>query len=442
MFGGRPYCWFASALLYFTTSCRSVMVRENCNGRLRMSFSILSPKLFQTAWLYFRNLVSEFIAHNCQKSAAALTYMTLFALVPMMMVTYSMFSLIPAFEGVGDQLQSIIFSNFVPETGSEVQKYLGEFSQQARSLTLPGVAMLVVTAYLMLTNIERTFNGIWGVEQARRGLSSFLLYWAVLSIGPLFLGAGLLMSTYFLSLKLVVGDVDLISAATPIFRVIPLLMGAVAFTLLFAAVPNCRVPIRDALIGGVVTAVCFELAKAGFGAFVANSSFQLVYGAFAAVPLFLLWVNFIWMIVLAGAVFVRILAEKEFVRGQGKQPDFVAILLCLEVFYQKSQSGELVSDRDCVAAGVGLVHWQLLRSLLVKHKWVAVTDSGHYVLSRNLKQAKLWDIARLVDLPATLSFSNEVDRPWFSDLKCLQGSISDHTKVELASPLESLYSSS
>ncbi|MFL0809979.1 MAG: YihY family inner membrane protein [Agarilytica sp.] len=392
---------------------------------------------------FFRNLAFEFIDKSCQKSAAALTYMTLFALVPMMMVTYSMFSLIPAFSGLGDQLHTMIFSNFLPETGSEVQQYLSNFSKQARSLTLPGVAMLVVTAFLMLRNIEKTFNNIWGVKKARRGLTSFLLYWAVLSIGPLFLGAGLMMSTYLISMKLVVGQVDIITVAAPIFRILPLFMGSVAFTLLFVAVPNCRVPLRDAVVGGVVTAVCFEAAKAGFGAFVANSSFQLIYGAFAVVPLFLLWVNFIWVIVLSGAVLTRTLAEKAYVTKAGKQSDLVAILSCLAVFREKTLSGDTVSDKDCVSIGVSLVHWQRLRSLMVDHKWIAVTENGNYVLTRDLNQQSLWSLAEILDLSMATEpfvYQGKSEPPhWLAHLNEIVAHIRQNSCHAMSQSLENLY---
>ena len=403
--------------------------------------SALAPQsLVKTAWTFCSNLFKEFVDKKCQRSAAALTYMTLFALVPMMTVTYSMFSMIPAFDGVGDQLQSLIFQNFVPEAGNEVKKYLTDFSSQARSLTLPGVAMLVVTAYLMLTNIEKTFNAIWGVDQARRGLSSFLLYWAVLSIGPILLGAGLIMSTYVLSLKFVVGDINLLTAVAPIFRIVPVFMASIAFTLLFAAVPNCRVPMKDAMIGGVVTAVLFELAKAAFGSFVGNSSFQLIYGAFAVVPIFLIWMNFLWMIILAGAVFVRTLAEKEYAGGAYKHHDVMAVLLCLDIFREKSRDGETVSDRECVKAGIGLVHWQRLRSLLVRNKWIAVTENGHYVLSRDLKHVTLWDIANLTELPMTLDLSSLVsDQPWVLRLKGLQSQINHEAHEAMSLSLDELF---
>lgn len=360
---------------------------------------------------FARNLGREFIDKGCQKNAAALTYMTLFALVPLLTVTYSMFSVIPAFSGVGDQLQGVIFDNFVPETGEEVKGYLSDFSNQARNLTGIGVGMLVVTAYLMLTNIEKAFNGIWGVKQARKGLSSFLLYWAVLSLGPFLLGAGLLVSTYLLSLRLVVQEYDQLGVTPLLFQIIPLLMTTMAFTLLFAAVPNCRVPMRYALFGGFVTAICFELLKAGFGAAVSNSDFKLIYGAFAIVPLFLLWANLLWTIVLAGALFVRILSEHNYGNGNTRLSDIRAILQCLGMFRAKSQTGDIVSDQDCLNTGVNLVHWQTLRSLLVKNKWIAVTDNGAYSLCRDLQSVTVWDVACLVDMPINEAISTNKPIP-------------------------------
>lgn len=345
---------------------------------------------------FFRNLVREFIDKGCQRSAAALTYMTLFALVPLMAVFYSMFSMFPAFDGAAQELQDMAFSHFVPETGNEIQEYLAKFSEQARNLSAAGAGLLVVTAYLMLTNIEKTFNTIWGVKSARRGLTSFLLYWAVLTIGPLLLGAGLAMSTYLLSIRMIVSEYDALGVSSLIFGYLPWITTSAAFTLLFAAVPNCRVPIKFALIGGVLTAVCFELLKVAFGYVVANSSFSQIYGAFAVVPLFLLWVNMLWMIILAGAVFVRTLAERGYAHSSSRYTDLMAVLQILSLFKEKAKTGHSVSDSECVRAGVGLVHWQQLRSQLCDNHWIAVTDSGHYVLSRDLKSVTVWDAACLV----------------------------------------------
>ncbi len=371
----------------------------------------------KAVWTFIRNLAHEFMDKGCQKSAAALTYMTLFALVPLMTVTYSMFSLFSVFDGVAMQLQNLIFSHFVPQTGGEVQKYLSNFSSQARSLTGFGVGILVITAYLMLTNIEKTFNTIWGVKKARRGLSSFLLYWAVLSIGPLLLGAGLVMSTYLLSLKLVVSEFDQLGVSTLLFRLLPIAMTSAAFTLLFAAVPNCRVPIRDAAIGGVLTALCFEALKMVFAVIVAKSSIKLVYGAFAAVPLFLMWINLLWTIILSGAVFVRTLAEKGYKNRASRLTTLAAVLRCLAIFRERSLTGMHVSDRDCVATGVSLVQWQHLRDLLTSNNWIAVTDNGNYVLCRDLARANLWDLAKMVNMNVNEPIPDKIEGEphWWAD---------------------------
>ncbi|MCR6651066.1 MAG: YihY family inner membrane protein [Cellvibrionaceae bacterium] len=365
---------------------------------------------------FLRNLGADFVAHGCQKSAAALTYLSLFALVPLMTVVYSVFSLIPAFDGVADQLRNLLFTHLVPQSGQELQSYIAEFSSQARSLTGVGVAMLVVTAYWMLSNIERTFNAIWGVQRPRKGIASFLLYWAVLSIGPLLLGAGFAISTYLLSLKLVFNNHDL-GVSSLVFEFLPFVLGSAAFTLLFAAVPNCRVPLRHAVIGGVVTALMFQLLKEFFGAVVARSSFQLVYGAFAAVPLFLLWVNLVWTVILAGAILVRTLAERSYRVEEEKFSDMHAALKCLELLHQRSRTGRSVSDADCFRLGIGVVHWQRLRGLLEKARWLMVTGSGHYVLSRDLRSVTLWDLARVVgarlaDLEAPVA-AKTTRTPWY-----------------------------
>ena len=398
-------------------------------------------ELLKASWNFLRNLAHEFMDKGCQKSAAALTYMTLFALVPMMTVTYSMFSLFSIFEGVESQLQGLIFSHLLPQSGDEVQSHLSNFSSQARSLTGFGVGFLIVTAYLMLTNIEKTFNNIWGVKQARRGLSSFLLYWAVLSIGPLLLGAGLLMSTYLISLKLVVSEFDQLGLGSALFRIVPWLMTSAAFTLLFAAVPNCRVPIKYALFGGAVTAICFEVLKAAFAAVVANSSFKLVYGAFAVVPLFLLWINLLWTIILSGAVFVRTLAEKGYKHRSSRLTNMLAVLKCLAIFREKSLSGDQVTDSDCVSIGIGLVHWQQLRALLVENNWIAVTDSGHYVLCRDMGTASLWDIASLVNMPVNepLPASKSDFPPWMDDYHARLSQSLEHTRSEFSVSLEAFY---
>jgi membrane protein len=143
----------------------------------------------------------------------------------------------------------------------------------------------------------------------------------------------------------------------------------------------------------VVTALIFQLLKEAFSAVMARSSFQLVYGAFAAVPLFLLWVNLVWTLVLGGAILVRTLAERAYRTKEDTFSDMHAALACLELLHERCRRGGTLSDADCFRLGLGVVHWQRLRSLLERARWIASTASGRYVLIRDLRTITLWDLA-------------------------------------------------
>ena len=393
--------------------------------------------------IFAHSLVRDFKAAGCQKSAAALTYMTLFALVPLLMVVYSVFSIVPAFEGLSQQLQDALFANLLPESSRSVQSYLQSFSSQARNLTLPGVGMLFVTAFLMLTNIEKSFNTIWGVAQARRGLLKYLRYWAVLSIGPILLGITLAMSTYVISLKLVFNAYDPFGLVPMLFKLLPVVIMTFMFTLLFSAVPNCRVPLKYAVVGGVVTALCFELLKDLFGRFVANSSFELIYGAFAVVPLFLIWINLLWTIVLSGAILVRTLAERNYVHVAGRKTDFIQAVECLALFYRHHQQGRMVKDKDCYALGIGVVHWQKLRDALVAARWIVETTNGDYTLCRSFSQISLWDLAVLLEVKLgdlSRQIQNHNNAPWVQTFMGLRAdaatTLHSHFSITLHNLLE------
>lgn len=186
---------------------------------------------------FARFLAHRFVTDKAPNSAAALTYTTLFAVVPMMTVMFSMLSLIPAFHGMGESIQTFIFRNFVPSAGEAVETYLKSFTTQARHLTWVGVVFLAVTAFTMLVTIEKAFNEIWRVRQPRRGVGRFLLYWAILSLGPLLLGAGFAVTTYITSLSLLHGP-DALPGAETLLGLMPLAFSVAAFTLLYSAVPN------------------------------------------------------------------------------------------------------------------------------------------------------------------------------------------------------------
>lgn len=369
---------------------------------------------------FWRFLWQRFFDNRGADNAAALTYTTLFAVVPMMTVSFAVLSAVPAFQGTGEQIQAFIFHNFVPSAGEALQEYLRNFTTQARQLTWIGVGVLAVTAFWMLVTIERTFNTIWRVRQPRRGVATFLLYWAILSLGPMLLGAGFAISTYIASLSLLSGP-DAVVGAQTLLRFTPLLFSVAAFTLLYAAVPNARVPLRHALWGGVFTAVLLELAKAIFGFYVRFfPGYQLIYGAFATVPLFLLWVFLSWLIVLLGAELVCNLGVSHQWRKRA-MPRALVLLGILRVFHGRQRTGLKVRHRDIQRQGWLLPEheWGEVLSFLESQRLVASTGGDSWMLSRDLSHYSLqqlferspWPLPHLSQLP------EELDEPWYPALR-------------------------
>ncbi|SDS76216.1 YihY family inner membrane protein [Pseudomonas oryzae] len=347
-------------------------------------------ELLQAIRGFVVHLYRNFFADRIPQSAAALTYTTLFAVVPMMTVTFVMLAAVPAFRDLGEPIQAFIFRNFVPAAGEQVQQYLREFSSQARELTWIGVGVLLATALLTLHTVEGAFNQIWRVQRARRGLSSFLLYWAILSLGPLLLGAGFAASTYVTSLELLSGPHALPGAATLLARM-PLFTGIAAFTLLYAAVPNTRVPLAHALLGGCFTALLFEAAKALFALYVSLfPTYQLIYGAFSAVPLFLLWIYLGWLIVLLGAELVCHLGDAPAWRGNSR-PALVNLLGLLAQLHARQLSGRALSRAALTRTGWALSEdeWGRLIGFLERERVVSATGAGDWVLCRDLSQLSL-----------------------------------------------------
>lgn len=369
---------------------------------------------------FWHFLLQRFLADRGTNNAAALTYTTLFAVVPMMTVTFSMLSAIPVFQDTGEQIQSFIFHNFVPAAGEALQQYLHDFTLQARQLTWAGVVLLAATAFWMLVTVEKAFNTIWRVRQPRRGVSSFLLYWAILSLGPILLGGGFAISTYIASLSLISGPDALLGVQT-LLKFMPLLFSVAAFTLLYATVPNAQVPIRHACLGGVFAAVLFEVAKMLFGLYVRLfPGYQLIYGAFATVPLFLLWIYLSWLIVLFGAEMVCNLGSSHLWRKRA-MPRLLIVLGVLRVFHERQQSGLKVRLRDVQRRGWLLAEheWEEVLEFLEQQQLVAPTGAGTWVLSRDLGHYSLaqllsrspWPMPRLSQLP------EQLDEPWYPALR-------------------------
>ncbi|MBT5684979.1 MAG: YihY family inner membrane protein [Gammaproteobacteria bacterium] len=359
------------------------------------------PKI-QAVWGFFKLLVKNYSEDGCQSTAAALTYQTLFAVVPLLTITYTVLEAFEAFSGVGDLLQDFVFDNVVPESVSVVQEYIQQFSSQAMSLSGPSLIVVGLTAFLMMHTIEKSFNDIWRIREPRQGFQRILMYWAILTLGPVLMFLGLASTTYLFSLPIITGV-----GASKLFGIVPLALSTVFFTLMYVAVPNCQVPFRHGVIAAAVVAVGFELVKHLFGSVMAMTDFAVIYGTYAAVPLFLIWLYVSWTIVLFGAELNKNMGLFRSQRSPQMEPPLVQILIILHEFFRCHRLGEVVTDRTITSLShrVDMQAWHDYKSRLLTLGLIRVVEKGGLVLSKDLNDVTLWSLYRDLPWPLPAGFT-------------------------------------
>ncbi len=264
------------------------------------------------AWRFGRLVAARFGADRCNRVAQALSYTTLLAIVPLTTVTFAVLSIFPVFQKWMTTIQDFVYSHFVPASGQAVQKYLQVFASKSAQLTVVGLAVLVITAVMVMATIEQVFNEIWRAPQNRKLVYRFLIYWSILTLGPILFGLSLSITSYIVSLPLFAHAKWQVFSDFRHFFLgsLPFLFEILAFMLLYMVIPNMPVKWRHALAGSVFATVLFEVAKRGFAGFVIHySSYRLIYGAIAALPVFLIWIYLSWIVILLGAIFVAELPQ-------------------------------------------------------------------------------------------------------------------------------------
>jgi membrane protein len=234
--------------------------------------------------------------------AGSLTYVALLALVPMFTIAVAVMSSAPIFDGLMAQFRSFLLANLVPEIANKIiTVYMAEFSVYARRLTWAGLAVVLVIAVAQMLIIDRSLNAIWRVRRSRPIWRTILGYLLLLISGPVLIGVSVTITTYLTSLS--VGMPGIPPEWHPrTLRIVPVSMSAIAFFLVYRIIPHRHVPWPHALVGGATAAILFESAKELFAVYVRHApTYSMVYGTFAAIPVFLIWIYVSWLIVLLGA---------------------------------------------------------------------------------------------------------------------------------------------
>jgi len=290
--------------------------------------------------------------------AASLSYTSTLALVPALALALAILAAFPAFSDLRDSVLDLILENFIPDTGMRMNDALETFISAAGELTTIGVAGLIVTSVLLLLTIESAFNKIFRVPRPRPILARLIVFWTVITVSPLLVGLSFSLSGYFLTIRTLLGGEDPGPVSVFFGAAMPTVLSGIAFSLIYTAVPNRRVRIADAIIGGLTASVLFALLRYGFTSFVAGMpTYQAIYAAVAAVPVFLVWLFLSWNVILAGAVITAALPDWRRFEHERSAGEGGRLALAMDI---------VVALHEVAGRGIGLSQRELRRALGIK----------------------------------------------------------------------------
>jgi membrane protein len=341
------------------------------------------------------------------QTAGSLTFTMLLSLVPVVTVVIALSTAFPVFETAMHALEGFLVRNVLPDASGvkTITDQVASFARRAGRLTGVGLGALAVTSVMLMITIDEALNRIFRVQRQRPFMQRVLMYWAVLTLGPLLIGGSLWMTSHLLGRSLGALNVDWVTVAA--LEIVPFLFTCAALTMLYLVVPNRRIAVRHALVGGMIAGVLFELAKRGFGLYVAKfPTYTLIYGAFAAVPVFLLWLYLSWLVVLLGATITALAPayrhiETERRRGAGQELfDALAILAALA----RAQGGGRVRRLTRLAVQARVLPYRCERVLerCAANGWTARTDKDGWLLVRDAGSIHVADVYRAFALDPLL----------------------------------------
>ena len=256
----------------------------------------------QVFFRYARYLLRRLLEDRCLQIAGSLTYTTLLALVPLFTVALTVVTIFPVFGDFIANFKLFVLKNMVPDVSSRViGVYMQQFAENAVRLKLLGLVIIAITAVALMFTIDDDFNAIWRAKKRQKWLKRAFTYLLLILTGPILIGislsinAGILRAAHKLERSMPLLDDTLM-------RLFPIVLTTAALFMAYRMVPRRYVPTRHALVGAVVAALAFEVTKHGFVTYLALfPSYSVVYGAFATIPIFLLWIFCCWLVVLVGA---------------------------------------------------------------------------------------------------------------------------------------------
>lgn len=270
-----------------------------------------------TLWFFLRLFLHRMQQNKLGVYAGYLTYSTLLAIVPLIVVIFSVFTVLPIFDDATAQLKIFVYDNFAPNAGEAVQHYLDLFVENSKKMGIVSIGGLVVVAVMLVSSIDNALNEIWHTTRKRSKVLSFIVYLAVLLFTPLLAGASFAVSSYIFSMQIFSAD-GILPLSHHLLSLLPFLLIWLMFTLVYLVVPNTKVRFTHAALGALLAGVFFTLGKQAFVWYItAFPSYQAIYGALATIPIMIVWIHLSWKVVLIGGQFAAVLKDLTLIE-QGK----------------------------------------------------------------------------------------------------------------------------
>ncbi len=327
--------------------------------------------------------------------AGSLTFTTTLALVPLLTIVLAIFTTFPMFGKLRTALDNYFVQMLMPKAiANTITSNLTQFASKATGLSAVGGIALVFTSVAMIGTIERAFNQIWRVPRPRPLVQRVLVYWALVTLGPLAFGLSLtLTSQLFYATNGLMSLVPFLGAV--FYTVVSVALTTGAYALLYMTVPNRDVDWRDALWGGLVAAIAFEIAKRVFAIFIRQfPTYAIIYGALAALPLFLVWMYLSWMITLVGALLTAALPIVKYERWWyepvpgGAFVDAMAVLKVLQGSGRLTGTAMVSCAQIRAHTRIGYDEMTLLLERMEGAGWVGRVQAGALVPLRWGKSAR------------------------------------------------------
>jgi membrane protein len=332
----------------------------------------LKASHLKTSLIIIKRAFKKFLKDSCLLKAQALAYTTLLAVVPVFVVSFSVFSKFQAFSQLEEYIREFLFKNLSPTSSARLESYLTQFTERATTLGIIGLLGSILTAIFLLDAIERTFNEIWALRKRRPFIPRFISFWAFLTMVPIFLGGSIYTSS-FLTKVVNIGAISFLDRLSSIL--VPYLFALLAFFTAYRLLPAGESTSLPSFIGAAVAAVLWEVTKWGFDLYVTHVlRISRIYGSLGLFPIFLLWLYVVWVTILFGAELAYVI---QFPKGR-RRDGVVALLYLLHVLLKRYERGEKPISLPTLAKITGIYREDLeqMVGLLESRGWLASTDGG------------------------------------------------------------------